>query len=64
MSEKQKDLPWWNADGVDFLEDEIPEITEEMLSDVNFYEGRKLLVKRRNGHTVLVAQKEIVHSQD
>lgn len=64
MSEMQKNLPWWNDDGVDVLEDEIPEITEEMLTNVNFYEGRKLLAKRRNGRTVLVAQKEIVRSQD
>lgn len=62
MSENNKELPWWNADGVDAPEDEIPEITEEMLANANFYDGKKLVARRRKGRPVLAKNetKELV----
>ena len=55
MNKNNPKSPWWNADGVDSPDDEIHEITVPMLDNANFYKGKKLVAKRRNG--VLVKPK-------
>ncbi len=52
MQGNRRELPWWNADGIDREGDDIPELTAEMLTDANFYDGRKLAAKRRRGRPI------------
>lgn len=56
MQDNRRGLPWWNADGIDREGDDIPELTAEMQADANFYDGRKLAERRRNGRATSAEQ--------
>lgn len=62
MKENSKELLWWNADGIDEPGDDIPELTDEMLANANFYDGRKPVAKRRKGRPVSSEHKVLVDS--